>query len=144
MSQGDEFKFQRSATTNPEREQGTEGGQKREHADDGMTAAPETLHLLGFWSFEQGQLCHDTGVNRFLVDLRPGRNESLRNDLREPRLERYIGVVYRPDTERMSHYSRASLPEQYDGFVWFDETRAVTPIPTQIRSGEDETYPFGL
>ena len=89
-------------------------------------------------------LCHDTGVNRFLVDLRPGRNESLRNDLREPRLERYIGVVYRPDTELMSHYSRASLPEQYDGFVWFDETRAVTPVPTQIRSGEDETYPFGL
>ena len=51
VSQGDEFEFQRGATTNPEREQGTEGGQKREHADDGMTAAPETLHLLGFLKF---------------------------------------------------------------------------------------------
>ena len=55
MSQGDELELLREATTNPEREQGTEGGQKREHADDGMTAAPETLHFLGFWSFEQGQ-----------------------------------------------------------------------------------------
>ena len=89
-------------------------------------------------------LCHDIGINRFLVDLRPGHNEPLRGDLREPRLERYIGVIYRPDTERMSHYSRASLSEQYDGFVWFDETRAVSPLPSQIRSGEDETYPFGL
>lgn len=89
-------------------------------------------------------LCHDTGIGRFLVDLRPGRNETLRDALREPRLERYIGVIYRPETERMSHYSQASLPEQYDGFVWFDETRAVTPLTTQIQAGEDETYPFGL
>jgi erythromycin esterase-like protein len=89
-------------------------------------------------------LCHDTGVGRFLVDLRPGRNEPLREDLSEPRLERYIGVVYRPDTERMSHYAHACLPEQYDGFVWFDQTGAVTALPMQIRAGEDETYPFGL
>jgi len=68
----------------------------------------------------------------------------VRDALREPRLERYIGVIYRPDTERMSHYSQASLPEQYDGFVWFDETRAVTPLSTRIQVGEDETYPFGL
>ena len=47
MSQGDEFEFQRGAATNAEQEQRTEGGQKREHADDGMTAAPETLHLRG-------------------------------------------------------------------------------------------------
>ncbi len=52
MSQGDKFEFQREAITNPERERVAEGGQKREHADDGMTAAPETLHLQGFWSFE--------------------------------------------------------------------------------------------
>ena len=51
MPKGDEFKFQRSAAAHPEPEQGTEGGQKREHADDGMTAAPETLHLLGFLEF---------------------------------------------------------------------------------------------
>jgi hypothetical protein len=51
MSRGDEFEFQRGAATNPEREQGTEGGQKREHADDGMTAAPETLCFLAFLEF---------------------------------------------------------------------------------------------
>ena len=51
MSQGDEFEFQRGAAANPEQEQGPEGGQKREHAEDGMTAARETLHLLGFLEF---------------------------------------------------------------------------------------------
>ena len=51
MSQGDEFKFQRGAAVHPEREQGAEGGQKREHADDGMTAAPETLCFTGFLEF---------------------------------------------------------------------------------------------
>lgn len=89
-------------------------------------------------------LCHDTGIGSFLVDLRAGHNEPLRDVLREPRLERYIGVIYRPDTERMSHYSQASLPGQYDGFVWFDQTRAVTPLTTRVQAGEDETYPFGL
>jgi erythromycin esterase-like protein/predicted phosphoribosyltransferase/predicted alpha/beta-hydrolase family hydrolase len=89
-------------------------------------------------------LCHETGVGRFLIDLRPGHNEPLRQELSTPRLERYIGVIYRPDTERMSHYSAAVLPEQYDGFVWFDEGRAVTPLATPVRSEEEETYPFGL
>ena len=51
MSQGDEFEFQREATTNPEQKQGTEGGQKRDHADDGMAVAQETLHLLGGFDF---------------------------------------------------------------------------------------------
>jgi erythromycin esterase-like protein len=47
-------------------------------------------------------------------------------------------------SERMSHYAHASLSDQYDGFVWFDETQAVTPLTTQVSTGEDETYPFGL
>ena len=51
LAQGDEFELQGEAATNPEREQGTEGGQKREHADDGMTAAPEILCFLGFLEF---------------------------------------------------------------------------------------------
>ena len=88
-------------------------------------------------------LCHEVGEERFLLDLRRARPE-LRRALAEPRLERYIGVIYRPETERWSHYSHASLPDQYDAFVWFDETRAVTPLPTHVTAGEDETYPFGL
>ncbi|WP_375337306.1 erythromycin esterase family protein [Rhizobium binae] len=56
----------------------------------------------------------------------------------------YIGVIYRPETERWSHYSHASLPDQYDAFVWFDRTSAVTPLATQVATGEDETCSFGL
>ena len=89
------------------------------------------------------RLCHDAGVPRFLLDF--GRHEALRRRLLEPRLERFIGVIYRPDTELMSHYSDASLPQQFDAFVWFDETSAVTPLgPQHARVGAPDTYPFGL
>ena len=44
----------------------------------------------------------------------------------------------------MSHYARSSLPDQFDGFVWFDETSAVDPLATTVVSHEDETYPFGV
>jgi erythromycin esterase-like protein len=92
---------------------------------------------------------HDSGVSRFLLDLREdGADPQLRRELSETRLERFIGVIYRPETERWSHYSDAMLARQFDGWVWFDETRAVTPLPGASRPGEnravDETYPFGL
>ncbi len=89
-------------------------------------------------------LCHEAGSERFLLDLRAGQHDDLRRALAEPRLERYIGVIYRPETERWSHYSYSTLPDQYDAFVWFDETHAVVPLPMQVTAGEDETYPFGL
>ncbi|MCT4371085.1 erythromycin esterase family protein [Yangia mangrovi] len=89
-------------------------------------------------------LCHAVGEPRFLLDMGREMDPALRRALRDPRLERYIGVIYRPETERWSHYSHATLPDQYDAFVWFDETRAVTPVPTRVIAGEDETYPFGL
>ena len=53
-------------------------------------------------------------------------------------------MIYRPETERWSHYSEGVLPEQFDAWVWFDETTAVTPLPGEARPGEEETYPFGL
>jgi protein-L-isoaspartate(D-aspartate) O-methyltransferase len=90
------------------------------------------------------RLCHDSGVERFLLDLREGVNKAARAALAEARLERFIGVIYRPETERWSHYSQAELPNQFDAWVWFDETRAVTPLPGAELPGEDETYPFGL
>lgn len=121
---------------------GTHRGTVMAASDWDAQAEVKTVRPSRADSYES--LCHDTGISSFLVDLRAGHNEPLRDALREPRLERYIGVIYRPDTERMSHYSQASLPEQYDGFVWFDETRAVTPLTTQVQAGEDETYPFGL
>ena len=63
------------------------------------------------------RLYHDSGEPRFLLDLREGRNDPVRRRLLEPRLERFIGVIYRPDTELMSHYAAASLPQQFDAFV---------------------------
>jgi erythromycin esterase-like protein len=92
------------------------------------------------------RLCHDSGVPRILLDLREGvkSNEAVVDALLEPRLERFIGVIYRPETERWSHYAQAVLPNQFDAWVWFDKTEAVTPLGEEPRSGEDETYPFGL
>ena len=82
-------------------------------------------------------------VPRFLLDLRP--DGTLRRCLAQPRLERFIGVVYRPETEFASHYAEASLPRQFDAYVWFDETSALTPLATEAEKAEaPETYPFGL
>jgi erythromycin esterase-like protein len=92
------------------------------------------------------RMSHDSGVERFLLDLREGEvRRETREALMEPRLERFIGVIYRPDTELMSHYANASLPQQFDAFVWFDETSAVTPLgPEHAKAGVPDTYPFGL
>ena len=61
-----------------------------------------------------------------------------------PRLERAIGVIYRPESERASHYFEAVLPRQFDEYVWFDETNAVTPLGAEHVAGLPETYPFGV
>ena len=87
--------------------------------------------------------CHDSGVDRFLLDLSAGRDDALRRRLSEPMLERFIGVIYRPETELWSHYSQAVLARQFDAFVWFDETSAVTPLGPEHHAGMPETYPFG-
>jgi erythromycin esterase-like protein len=95
------------------------------------------------------RMAHDSGVERFLLDLRQDElGRDLGESLKVPRLERFIGVIYRPETERWSHYSEAILPKQFDGYVWFDETEAVHALPGELRPGEhrdvEETYPFGL
>lgn len=91
------------------------------------------------------RLCHDAGMPRFLLDLSKERNEAVHRALLAPKLERFIGVIYRPETELQSHYSEACLPRQFDAYVWFDETEAVTPLgPEHARSGAADTYPFGL
>lgn len=91
---------------------------------------------------------HDSGVPSFMLDLRKGHiNQELRDALLQPKLQRFIGVIYRPATERWSHYVKAVLPKQYDCFVWFDKTRAVESFETaqpDEPSAARETYPFGL
>lgn len=89
------------------------------------------------------RLCHDADPARFLLDM--ARLETgLRDALLGPRLERFIGVIYRPETERQSHYAEVSLPRQFDAYVWFDETTAVTPLGSEPAEGAADTYPFGL
>ena len=87
---------------------------------------------------------HDSGIVPSLFDLRPGQRDALRERFAGSRLERYIGVVYRPDTERWSHYADSELSRQFDAWVWFDQTHAVTPLADGHAQGMPETYPFGL
>jgi erythromycin esterase-like protein len=89
------------------------------------------------------RLSHDTGLPAFLLDM--DRDPAVRRRLAEERLERFIGVIYRPESERLSHYASAALSDQFDAWVWFDESRAITPLgPEHLRSGVPDTYPFGL
>jgi protein-L-isoaspartate(D-aspartate) O-methyltransferase len=92
------------------------------------------------------RLCHDSDVRAFILGLRDPRRRAVRDELMTPRLERAIGVVYRPDTELASHYFHASLPVQFDELIWFDETRAVQPLSVEGRPTPElpETYPFGV
>ena len=92
------------------------------------------------------RLCLDAGVPRFLLDLRGGIDHALRETLREERLERFIGVIYRPDTELHSHYAGVALPGQFDGYAWFDRTRAVAPLGDQhpLPGRVPETFPSGM
>jgi erythromycin esterase-like protein len=91
------------------------------------------------------RLLHDTGQPRFLLDIR--RNRPMLAALEEPRLERAIGVIYRPETERASHYFHVQLVNQFDAVIHIDHTRAVEPLERSVawRAPEPaETYPSGL
>lgn len=90
-------------------------------------------------------LLHDVGIPNFLLPLRG--NDAAVKALDEPRLERAIGVIYRPDTERWSHYFYARLPAQFDAVLHFDRTSAVRPLepgPGWSHEEPPETYPTGL
>jgi erythromycin esterase-like protein len=94
------------------------------------------------------ELMHTTGIKDFVLDLREGKCiPKLRDALMKERLERFIGVIYRPDTERQSHYSRVVLPQQFDALVWFDETNPVETHDVHQPPTEPavaETWPFAL
>lgn len=94
-------------------------------------------------SWEQEFL--QAGIPASLTDWRAPEREDLRQALSEPLLERAIGVIYRPATERQSHYFQADLGEQFDALVWFETTSALTPLPvTSGPSHEEDTFPFGV
>lgn len=93
-------------------------------------------------SFER--IFHETQLPRALIELRNPQHSEVREQLTQTRLERAIGVIYRPESEYHSHYFKASLAEQFDAYVWFDETTAVTPLPSARPQGVPDTYPFGV
>lgn len=84
------------------------------------------------------------GLSRTLTDWRGGGKTELVLALSQPLLERAIGVVYRPQTELASHYFEAVLADQFDAYVWFEQSRAVTPLGKERPHGAPETWPFGL
>ncbi|MGA7917884.1 MAG: erythromycin esterase family protein [Candidatus Acidiferrales bacterium] len=88
---------------------------------------------------------HQSGIPKFLLLL--GSGQEATSFLRQPRLERAIGVIYLPQSERMSHYFHAQLPDQFDAILHFDETRAVEPLERAgvwERREVAETYPSTL
>jgi erythromycin esterase-like protein len=90
-------------------------------------------------------LFHDTGLPSFLLTLRGGGRAAA--ELRKPRLQRAIGVIYRPETERLSHYFTARLSDQFDAVIHFDHTRAVEPLErtAEWETGEaPETFRTGI
>lgn len=90
------------------------------------------------------ELLHEVGLPRFFLPLR-GKGDA-QAALREPRLERAIGVVYRPHDERRFHYFEASLGQQFDALVHVDRTRALQPLEhAQVWTAEPpETWPPAL
>ena len=90
-------------------------------------------------------LFHQTGVPQFLITF--AGDEHLSAEFRSERLERAIGVIYRPETERLSHYFHARIADQFDALLHFDETHAVEPLPhaEEEQTPEvPETYPVGV
>ena len=84
-----------------------------------------------------------TGVPAFFLPMAELSAE-LANELAVSRLERAVGVLYLPSSERVSHYFRANLNRQFDEVCWVDETRAVVPLEPAYTFEESDTYPFGL
>ena len=90
------------------------------------------------------RVLHDAGLRNFSLAFDHG---DIRRAFREPRLERAIGVIYRPETERPSHYFHARLSDQFDAVIHFDETTAVRPLERDGLHDEEEvpeTYPTAL
>jgi erythromycin esterase-like protein len=112
-------------------------------AASGWGAEPEVKPVRPSLQASYGALFRAANPDQFLLDLRHGLHEPLREVLSRERIERAIGVMYLPETERVSHYFGSVLPDEFDAFIWLEETRAVTPIPTSGRAGLPDGHPFG-
>jgi erythromycin esterase-like protein len=90
-------------------------------------------------------LFHETGLENFWINLR----DNVPQELFVPRLQRAIGVIYRPESERWSHYFQTTLPRQFDAIIHHDQTHALEPLERNPRwergeKGPADTFPFGV
>jgi protein-L-isoaspartate(D-aspartate) O-methyltransferase len=120
---------------------GTHHGTVAAASDWGAPMEIKTVRPSHPDSYER--LCHDSGLNAFMLPLGDQKQRVVK-ELMRPRLERAIGVIYRPETEVASHYFNAALPLQFNEYIWFDETRAVDALGPEAGIGMPETFPFGL
>ncbi len=108
-------------------------------------APAERKHVRPALAGSYESIFHNVDIPRFLLTFRG--EQQIAHALREPMLERAIGVIYRSETERQSHYFHARLSEQFDAVLHFDETRAVEPLErtAEWETGEvPETFPTGI
>jgi protein-L-isoaspartate(D-aspartate) O-methyltransferase len=89
-------------------------------------------------------LMHLSEMLAFFLPLTGSKDPQLTTALAARRLERAIGVIYRPDTERLSHYFDASLPHQFDEWIWFDKSSAVHALSTEQSSEHEPSHPFAI
>jgi protein-L-isoaspartate(D-aspartate) O-methyltransferase len=119
--------------------------------NDGTVAAAsvwdgpmQIMHVRPAHAQSYERLFHMTNAPGILLPLSTGVGEEVREKLSKPRLERAIGVIYRPDSELASHYFEAELSRQFDEYIWIDRTSAVRPFGVKELEGLPDTYPFGL
>jgi protein-L-isoaspartate(D-aspartate) O-methyltransferase len=120
---------------------GTDHGTVAAAAEWGGPMGIETIRPAHPDSYEH--VCHNTGIPAYVLPLNTPQRQEVRQALARPRLERAIGVIYAPETELASHYFYATLPDQFDDYIWFDETKAVTPLSSETRRDLPATSPFG-
>jgi len=113
------------------RKLGVPGHEELKRVNDGLPGSYENLF-------------HNVGISCFFLDL---QSDAVKSALGEPMLERAIGVIYRPETERQSHYFTAAMSGQFDAVIHFDETRAVEPLdvfPNWDATDLPKTFPVGV
>jgi erythromycin esterase-like protein len=121
----------------------TDHGTVTAASDWGKSAERKRVRPALAGSYEA--LFHAAGRDRFLLVFND--SETLAEQLRADRLERAIGVIYRPETERQSHYFHARLADQFDAVLHFDETRTIRPLEITEEWEADElpeTFPFAV
>ena len=113
-------------------------------ASDRWGGPPERKWLRPALPDSIEELFHEVGEKEFLTSFRQAPRSA--DVLRSARLERMVAAVYRPKSERRSHYFRARLPDQFDAVIHMDETRAVEPLDLTdgwTRGELPQTYPSG-